>query len=80
MKQNRFLISGGGTGGHIYPAISIAEELSTKFDNNKILFVGSCDRMEMQKVPENSSDLAKEYGVSHAAEIQGWWLKLRNVY
>jgi hypothetical protein len=35
---------------------------------------------EMQKVPENSSDLAKEYGVSHAAEIQDWWLKLRNVY
>ena len=45
MKQNRFLISGGGTGGHIYPAISIAEELSTRFENNKILFVGSSDRM-----------------------------------
>lgn len=57
MKQNRFLISGGGTGGHIYPAISIAEELSTKFDNNKILFVGSCDRMEMQKVPEYGYDI-----------------------
>ena len=53
MKQNRFLISGGGTGGHIYPAISIAEELSTRFENNKILFVGSSDRMEMQKVPES---------------------------
>ena len=62
MKQNRFLISGGGTGGHIYPAISIAEELSTKFENNKILFVGSSDRMEMQKVPE--------YGY----EIIGLWI------
>ena len=57
MKQNRFLISGGGTGGHIYPAISIAEELSTKFENNKILFVGSSDRMEMQKVPEYGYDI-----------------------
>ncbi|MDA8587471.1 undecaprenyldiphospho-muramoylpentapeptide beta-N-acetylglucosaminyltransferase [Flavobacteriaceae bacterium] len=57
MKQNRFLISGGGTGGHIYPAISIAEELSAKFENNKILFVGSCDRMEMQKVPEYGYDI-----------------------
>ena len=57
MNQNRFLISGGGTGGHIYPAISIAEELSTKFENNKILFVGSSDRMEMQKVPEYGYDI-----------------------
>jgi len=57
VKQNRFLISGGGTGGHIYPAISIAEELSAKFENNKILFVGSCDRMEMQKVPEYGYDI-----------------------
>ena len=57
MKQNRFLISGGGTGGHIYPAISIAEELSTRFENNKILFVGSSDRMEMQKVPEYGYDI-----------------------
>jgi quinol monooxygenase YgiN len=35
---------------------------------------------EMQKVPEDASDLAKEYGDSHAAEIQDWWLKLRKVY
>ena len=32
---------------------------------------------EMQSIPEGSSDLAKEYGVSHAAEVQEWWLKLR---
>ena len=57
MKQSRFLISGGGTGGHIYPAISIAEELSARFENNKILFVGSSDRMEMQKIPEHGYDI-----------------------
>ena len=57
MKQIRFLISGGGTGGHIYPAISIANELSSRLKNNKILFVGSSDRMEMQKVPEYGYDI-----------------------
>ena len=35
---------------------------------------------EMQKVPEDASDLAKEYGESHAAEVQDWWMKLRKVY
>ena len=35
---------------------------------------------EMQKVPEDASDLAKEYGISHAAEVQDWWIKLRKVY
>ena len=46
MKIYRFLISGGGTGGHIYPAISIADELSKSFISSEILFVGSIDRME----------------------------------
>tara|TARA_B100000212_G_scaffold328430_1_gene292689 strand:+ start:97 stop:513 length:417 start_codon:yes stop_codon:yes gene_type:complete len=35
---------------------------------------------KMEPIPEDSSDLAKEYGESHAAEVQDWWLKLRNVY
>lgn len=49
MKQSRFLISGGGTGGHIYPAIAIADELSTRIENNKVLFVGSSNRMEIDR-------------------------------
>ena len=53
MKQNKFLLSGGGTGGHIFPAISIADELRKKFSSSEILFVGSSQRMEMQKIPEN---------------------------
>ena len=57
MKQSRFLISGGGTGGHIYPAIAIADELSTRIENNKVLFVGSSNRMEMQKVPDHGYDI-----------------------
>jgi UDP-N-acetylglucosamine--N-acetylmuramyl-(pentapeptide) pyrophosphoryl-undecaprenol N-acetylglucosamine transferase len=45
-------LSGGGTGGHIYPAISIANELKSRFPNAVFLFVGANDRMEMEKVPQ----------------------------
>ncbi len=48
----RFIISGGGTGGHIYPAIAIANELKTQFPDAEFLFVGAKDKMEMQKVPQ----------------------------
>ena len=58
MKQSiNILISGGGTGGHIYPAISIANELKKKHENASFLFVGSKDRMEMQKVPQEGYDI-----------------------
>ncbi|MDK7761937.1 undecaprenyldiphospho-muramoylpentapeptide beta-N-acetylglucosaminyltransferase [Prevotella bivia] len=52
MKDDlRFIISGGGTGGHIFPAVSIANALKAKCPNAKILFVGAEGRMEMQRVP-----------------------------
>jgi UDP-N-acetylglucosamine--N-acetylmuramyl-(pentapeptide) pyrophosphoryl-undecaprenol N-acetylglucosamine transferase len=47
----KVLISGGGTGGHIFPAISIADEIKRRLPDSKILFVGARDRMEMEKVP-----------------------------
>jgi len=47
----RIIISGGGTGGHIFPAISIANALKTMDPANEILFVGANGRMEMDKVP-----------------------------
>lgn len=62
MKPYRFIISGGGTGGHIYPAISIANELRKRYPDCAILFVGAADRMEMEKVP------AAGY------EIKGLWI------
>ena len=52
MKQYKFILSGGGTGGHIYPAIAIANELQARFPNAEFLFVGAQDKMEMQKVPQ----------------------------
>ncbi len=51
-KTYRIIISGGGTGGHIYPALSIAQALKEKYHDIKILFVGAFGKMEMQKVPE----------------------------
>jgi UDP-N-acetylglucosamine--N-acetylmuramyl-(pentapeptide) pyrophosphoryl-undecaprenol N-acetylglucosamine transferase len=52
MIQYKFILSGGGTGGHIYPAIAIANELKLRFPNADFLFVGAKDKMEMQKVPQ----------------------------
>jgi len=53
MKQYKFILSGGGTGGHIYPAIAIANELKFRFPDAEFLFVGAKDKMEMQKVPQS---------------------------
>ncbi|MFX0557407.1 undecaprenyldiphospho-muramoylpentapeptide beta-N-acetylglucosaminyltransferase [Maribacter sp. CXY002] len=62
MGSYRFIISGGGTGGHIYPAIAIANELKRRFPGAKFLFVGAKDRMEMEKVPQAGY------------EIEGLWI------
>lgn len=52
MGNYRFILSGGGTGGHIYPAIAIANELKRRFSDAEFLFVGARDKMEMEKVPQ----------------------------
>jgi len=53
MKQSvNIILSGGGTGGHIYPAIAIANELKLKYPEANFLFVGAKDKMEMEKIPE----------------------------
>ena len=52
MRPYKFILSGGGTGGHIYPAIAIANELKLRFPDAEFLFVGAEDKMEMQKVPQ----------------------------
>ena len=48
----RYLISGGGTGGHIFPAVSIANALKDLDPKAEILFVGALGRMEMERVPQ----------------------------
>lgn len=51
-KKLKIIISGGGTGGHIFPAISIAKALQKKVSDVEILFIGAKNRMEMQKIPQ----------------------------
>lgn len=62
MSNYKIILSGGGTGGHIYPAIAIAEELKSRFPDAEFLFVGAKDRMEMEKVPQAGF------------EIKGLWI------
>ncbi len=52
MNKYRVILSGGGTGGHIYPAISIANEFKSRHPETEFLFVGAKDKMEMEKVPQ----------------------------
>ena len=51
MKPHKIIISGGGTGGHLFPALAIAEEFQNRFSDAEILFVGALGRIEMTKVP-----------------------------
>lgn len=61
-KQLKIVISGGGTGGHIFPAIAIADAIRRKVPSCSILFIGAKGRMEMQKVPQAGY------------EIRGLWI------
>ena len=62
MNNYRIILSGGGTGGHIYPAIAIANELKSRYPESEFLFVGAIDKMEMEKIPEAGY------------EIEGLWI------
>ena len=52
MKQYKIIISGGGTGGHIFPAISLGLGFKKRYPDSNILFVGASDKMEMEIVPK----------------------------
>jgi UDP-N-acetylglucosamine--N-acetylmuramyl-(pentapeptide) pyrophosphoryl-undecaprenol N-acetylglucosamine transferase len=57
MKQLKVIISGGGSGGHIFPALAIAKSLEKKNKNIQFLFVGAKNKMEMEKIPSNGYDI-----------------------
>ncbi|QMU66275.1 MAG: undecaprenyldiphospho-muramoylpentapeptide beta-N-acetylglucosaminyltransferase [Flavobacteriaceae bacterium] len=70
----KILISGGGTGGHIYPALAIANELKDRYPDVAVLFVGAKGKMEMEKVPEAGYEIKGLW-------IDGWQrrLTLKNI-
>ncbi len=51
-KKLKILLSGGGTGGHIFPAVAIAQEIQKRFPDAQFLFIGANGKMEMEKVPQ----------------------------
>ena len=48
----KFLIAGGGTGGHLYPGVALAEEITTRGQGNEVLFVGTQRGIEARVIPE----------------------------
>lgn len=52
MTSPKVLLSGGGTGGHIFPAVAIAQEIQRRFPDAEFLFIGAQNKMEMEKVPQ----------------------------
>lgn len=88
--SKRIIIAGGGTGGHIFPAIAIANALKKKDSSIEILFVGAKGKMEMEKVPQagynikgldiagfNRSSLIKNIGLPFKL-IKSFW-QVRNI-
>ena len=72
MKPSKYIISGGGTGGHIYPAIAIADELKLRQSDAQIIFVGAYGKMEMEKVPQAGYRI---HGIWISGIQRGQWWK-----
>lgn len=74
----KFLISGGGTGGHIFPAISIANALREAHPDCEILFVGANGRMEMERIPDAGYDIV---GLNiQGLERKKWWRNFEVIF
>ena len=78
-KALRVIISGGGTGGHIFPAISIADALKKANPDTEILFVGANGKMEMEKVPSAGYRIVglPVAGLQRKLTLRGIWRNLQ---
>ncbi len=70
--MNKIIIAGGGTGGHIFPAIAIANAITQLQPDVKILFVGAKEKMEMEKIPQAGYNIR---GISISGYDRSSWLK-----
>ena len=78
MKENlKVVISGGGTGGHIFPAIAIADALKRRFPQADILFIGAKGRMEMERVPKAGYPIEGLWISGFTKEIKSLLLPLK---
>lgn len=77
--SKRYLISGGGTGGHIFPALAIANKIKKEDPEAEILFIGAEDKMEMRRVPEAGFPIEglRIYGISRDFSLSGIWKNVR---
>ena len=79
MSNLKIVISGGGTGGHIYPAIAIAKKILEKNKDSKILFVGAKGRMEMEKIPEEGFSIIglDVVGIQRSLSLKSFFKNLK---
>ncbi|MBO4645702.1 MAG: undecaprenyldiphospho-muramoylpentapeptide beta-N-acetylglucosaminyltransferase [Bacteroidales bacterium] len=77
--KKRFIISGGGTGGHIFPAIAIANRIKKVTPDAEILFIGANDKMEMKRVPDAGYPIEglHIYGISRDLSPKGIWKNIK---
>ncbi len=83
--MSKYIVSGGGTGGHIFPALSIANTIKEKDPNAEILFVGAEGKMEMEKVPNAGYEiiglpvrgLKRSLSLSNFSVLYKLWISLR---
>jgi UDP-N-acetylglucosamine--N-acetylmuramyl-(pentapeptide) pyrophosphoryl-undecaprenol N-acetylglucosamine transferase len=82
MTHKKYIISGGGTGGHIFPAIAIANALLRREPNSKILFVGAIGKMEMEKVPQAGFEIIglPISGYQRGSILKNLWLPFKLIY
>ncbi|MCL2501705.1 MAG: undecaprenyldiphospho-muramoylpentapeptide beta-N-acetylglucosaminyltransferase, partial [Bacteroidales bacterium] len=75
----KVIISGGGTGGHIYPAIAIAHQIKTQYPQAELLFVGAEGKMEMEKVPAEGYRIIglPVAGLQRRALLKNLWLPVK---
>jgi UDP-N-acetylglucosamine--N-acetylmuramyl-(pentapeptide) pyrophosphoryl-undecaprenol N-acetylglucosamine transferase len=79
IMEKRYIISGGGTGGHIFPALAIANKIKSENPEAKILFIGASDKMEMRRVPEAGYPIEglEIYGIHRDMSLNGVLCNLR---